>query len=92
MNRREFKAKVNAVMDSGNLALSKHVREDHPERAIDPLEIQQCIKLGTIQGDPYLTVRGDWKGEFYRHAAGHGLTVVVALIRETKAVVVTAIR
>jgi hypothetical protein len=92
LSRRAFKQEVVSLMDEGRLALSYHARDDHPERDIDPLEIRQCIRNGMVQNEPYETIRGDWKGEFFRHAAGKGLTVVVALRRETRAVVVTAFR
>ena len=92
LSRRQFKLEVVALVDRGRLALSEHVRLDHPERSIDLLEITQCIRLGTVLGDPYETPRGDWKAEFFRHAAGKNLTVVVALRRDTRAVVVTAYR
>ena len=92
LSRKQFKLEVVALMDEGRLALSEHARIDHPERNIDPLEISQCIRLGTVQDDPWETPRGDWKAEFFRHAAGKGLTVVVALRRHTRAVVVTAYR
>lgn len=92
LSRKQFKIEVIALMDEGRLAFSEHARVDHPERNIDLLEIAQCIRLGTVQDEPYETARGDWKADFFRHAAGRGLTVVVALRRETRAVVVTAYR
>ncbi|CAN7395798.1 DUF4258 domain-containing protein [Rhizobium sp. LjRoot254] len=92
LSRKQFKSEVVDLMEKGRLALSEHARLGHPERNIDLLEIRQCIRLGMVQDDPYETLRGDWKAEFFRHAAGKSLTVVVALRRETRAVVVTAYR
>ena len=90
MDKREYERQVRSLVNAGRLKFSQHVLRDHPERDITPLEVRECILRGTLQSMPVLTIKGDWKAEFFRHAAGQGLTVVVALQVETRVVVVTA--
>lgn len=92
MDRVTFRHQVLRLTDRGALLFSQHVLLDHPERKITDLDMIRAIRLGSVMTDPAPTIRGDWKGEFFRHAAGERLTVVVVLKRDVRAVVVTAYR
>lgn len=91
LDRAGFQAIVRLHAAEGRVALTRHVREDHPERGITPAMIQRCLLKGTVQGDPYLS-QGNWTGEIFRHAAGEALTVAVAIDWGRRLIVITAYR
>ncbi|WP_349367463.1 DUF4258 domain-containing protein [Salinarimonas sp.] len=92
VTRSAFKARVSALLADGRVKVSLHLRRDHPERQISLAQIERCLRLGTVQTDPYLNRFGNWQAEIYRHLAGEGLTVVAALEWERQIIVVTAYR
>lgn len=89
LDRAGFQAIVRLYAAEGRVALTRHVREHHPERGITPAIIQRCLLKRTVQGNPYMS-QGNWTGEIFRHAAGEALTVAVAIDWGRRLIVLTA--
>lgn len=78
------------LVGRGRVKISRHLGRDHPERAISPAQIENCLLKGTVQVDPYLNAFGNWQSELFRHMAGQALTVVAAIEWAEQVVVITA--
>ena len=90
LSRQQFLEKARAMVDRGEIMVSRHLARDHPERAISQAMIERCIQRGTCQCDPYINGYGNWQSEIFRHLAGQELTVVAAIEWETQVIVITA--
>ncbi len=90
LSRQGFKEAVCRLLDEGAIKVVRHLARDHPERAISLLQIEQCLRKGTVQSDPFLNQFGNWQSEIFRHMAGHELTVVAAIEWDENVIVITA--
>jgi hypothetical protein len=90
LSRPEYKREIEKLIGRGALKIQVHLKRDHPERAISPVQIENCLLKGTVQCDPYLNRFGNWQSEVFRHMAGYELTVVAAIEWEEQVVVITA--
>jgi hypothetical protein len=90
MSRPQFKAEIVRLVGLGAFKVHRHLKRDHPERAISHAQIEKCLLAGTVQGDPFINAHGHWQAEMFRHMAGHELTVVAAIEWEQQVIVITA--
>jgi hypothetical protein len=90
LSRSEFQRIVRGMVSAGKLKVNRHLKRDHPERAISQAQIERCIEKGTVQTDPYVNGFGNFQAEIFRHMAGHQLTVVAVIEWELQVVIITA--
>jgi hypothetical protein len=90
LSRQQFKEEVARLIGLGALKVLVHLKRDHPERAISHAQIEKCLRMGTLQCDPYLNEFGNWKADVFRHMAGHELTVAAAIEWDEQVIVITA--
>lgn len=90
LSRRQVREEVVRLLDVGAMKVSVHLRRDHPERSISHLQIERCLRLRSVQADPYVNRFGNWQAEMFRHMAGSELTVVAAIEWEECVIVITA--
>jgi hypothetical protein len=59
-------------------------------RKITRRQIELCVQKGTPTEGPFLNHYGHWQMNLYRHAAGEGITCVVAIDWVTRVLVINA--
>lgn len=59
-------------------------------RKVNRRQIELCVQKGTITEGPFVNQHGHWQMNLYRHAAGEGLTVVVAIEWVKRVLVINA--
>jgi hypothetical protein len=75
---------------SGNIILINHAKKRGRQRVINRLQIERCLRLGTICEEPHIALKsGFWRMSFMRHAAGEEMTCVVEIDWPSKLLVVT---
>jgi Domain of unknown function (DUF4258) len=90
LSKDQFKAEIVKLVKQDAIRIVAHLRRDHPERKISPMDIKRCLEKGTVQTDPFVNQHGNWQAEMYRHLAGARLTVVAAIKWEERVIVITA--
>jgi hypothetical protein len=78
------------AVDSANIVVIPYGRRKVKQRKITRPQIEKCVRLGTIQEGPFLNQHGNWQLNLYRHAAGEGITCVVAIDWATRVLVINA--
>jgi hypothetical protein len=76
--------------DSDNIVIIKHATERRRQRRITRLQIERCVRQGTITEGPILNARRNWQMNLTRHAAGEQITCVVAIEWASRVLVITA--
>jgi hypothetical protein len=59
-------------------------------RKVNRRQIELCVQKGTLTEGPFVNQHGHWQMNLYRHAAGEGLTVVVAIEWVKRVLVINA--
>lgn len=78
------------ALDSDNIVIISHARKRGRQRKITRLQMEACVRKGTIQEGPFLNGHHNWQVTMYRHAAGEELTCVVAIDWPSKLIIITA--
>ena len=75
--------------DSENIVVVGHARKRGRQRSITRVQIEACVRKGTLQEGPFMNAKGNWQLTLYRHAAGEEITCVVAIDWPNRLIVVT---
>ena len=75
--------------DSNNIVVIKHATERRKQRRITRLQIERCVRLGTITEGPFVNAHGNWQLNLTRHAAAERITCVVAIEWVSRVLVIT---
>jgi hypothetical protein len=76
--------------DTNNIVLIPYGRKKAAMRKITRRQIELCVQKGTPTEGPFLNSHGHWQMNLYRHAAGEGITCVVAIDWATRVLVINA--
>jgi hypothetical protein len=75
--------------DSNNIIVTTHANKRSKQRRITRLQIERCVRSGTITEGPFINSIGNWQMNLTRYAAGEEITCSVAIEWATKLIVIT---
>jgi hypothetical protein len=76
--------------DTNNIVLIPYGRKKAAMRKITRRQIELCVQKGTPTEGPFLNHHGHWQMNLIRHAAGEGITCVVAVEWARRVLVINA--
>jgi len=76
--------------NTDNIVVIKYGQRKTAMRKITRRQIELCVQKGTPTEGPFLNQHGNWQMNLFRHAAGEGITCVVAIEWVTRVLVINA--
>jgi hypothetical protein len=75
--------------NSGNIVVIKHARRRLAERKVTRIQVERCLRNGTISEGPFMNLKGHWQLNLTHRTAGDEVTCVVSIEWKRKLIVVT---
>ncbi|SRR5712691_11023423 len=75
--------------DSNNIVIIEHAKKRKAQRSITRIQIERCVRMGTITEGPFINPRGNWQMNLTRQTAGEQITCAVAIEWATRIIVIT---
>jgi hypothetical protein len=75
--------------DSKNIIVIAHGKARARQRQFTRMQIERCVRKGTVSEGPFMNVHGNWQVNLTSHAAGEEITCVVAIEWAARVIVIT---
>jgi hypothetical protein len=75
--------------DSNNIVVIKHAKQRGRQRSITRIQIERCVRMGTITERPFINQHNNWQMNLTRQTAGEQITCAVAIEWATRVIVIT---
>ena len=75
--------------DSNNIVVIEHARKRRLQRSITRIQIERCVRHGSITEGPFINPKGNWQLNLTRQTAGEQITCVAAIEWATRIIVIT---